>query len=396
MEPSTSTSSLYRNIYFWFDGFLPESLDWLAYSLTGLVIAVVIINVFLVLVALYTWFERRALARFQVRIGPNRWGPFGLLQPVADLVKLLTKEDIVPVGADRWVFNLAPIVMFIPGVLVLAVIPFGKNSFIADLNVGILFIIAVTSVNTLGVFMAGWASGNKYALFGAMRGVAQLISYEVPMALSIVGILLLTGSLSLIDIVDNQRIPFLLVQPLGFLVFLMAASAEMSRTPFDVVEAESELVAGHTTEYSGMKFGLIFLAEFAAPILNGAIVATIFLQGWRGPVLPSHLWFFLKTFIVVFLFLWIRATFPRLRIDQILSLAWKGLLPLALVNLFITAVEVQIWPSPSIGQLWVMVAINWAIMLISVALAAMVLGQERLRRVKALPSPLAFSIKEGE
>ena len=396
MGPITSANSFYRNVYTWFDGFLPESLDWLAYALTGFVLVFIIANVFLLLASLYTWFERRALARFQTRVGPNRWGPFGLFQPVADLVKLLIKEDTMPAGADRWVFNLAPIVMFVPGVVALAVIPLGKNTFIANLNVGVLFILAVTSVNTLGIFMAGWASGNKYAMFGAMRGVAQLISYEVPMVLSVVGVLLLAGSLSLVDIVDGQRIPFLLVQPLGVLVFVIAASAEMGRTPFDIVEAESELVAGHQTEYSGMKFGMIFVAEFSAPILQGAIIATLFLQGWRGPFLPSHLWFFLKVFLVVFILLWVRATFPRLRVDQILGFAWKGLFPLALINLFVTAIEVQVWPNPTIGQLWAMTAINWAVMIASVALIANILGQPRLKRAKKEPSSLAYSFEEAD
>jgi len=326
--------------------------DWLAYFLAGFIIIFTIVNVLLIAIALYTWFERRAIGRFQSRLGPNRWGPFGILQPFADLLKLLTKEDIVPAVADRWVFNLAPIILFIPVPLVFAVIPLGKNTFLADLNVGILFIIAVTGVSTLAIFMAGWGSGNKYAMFGAVRAVAQLVSYEIPMVLSIVGVLLLAGSLSLVDVVESQRIPFFLLQPLGFLIFLLAASAEMHRAPFDLIEAESELGAGYHTEYSGMKFGLLQLSEFAAPLVTSAIVATLFLQGWRGPdFLPSHLWFLLKSFGIVLLFLWIRATLPRLRVDQIMEFAWKGLFPLAIVNLFATAIQVQIWPDPTTAQL---------------------------------------------
>ena len=396
MGPITSANSFYRNLYSWFDGFLPESLDWLAYFLAGFTIVFTIVNVLMVSVALYTWFERRALARFQVRLGPNRWGPFGILQPIADLIKFLTKEDLVPSAADRWVFNLAPIVMFVPVALVLAVIPFGKDSYLANLNIGILFIIAVTSVSTLGIFMAGWASGNKYAMFGAMRGVAQLISYEVPMVLSIVGVLLLVGSLSMVNIVEGQTIPFFIVQPLGFLIFLIAASAEINRSPFDIVEAESEIIAGFHIEYSGMKFGMIQAAEFAAPIVTGAIMATLFLQGWRGPVLPSHLWFFIKTFIIVFLLLWVRATFPRLRVDQIMGLAWKGVFPLALINLFVTAIEVQVWPDPTTGQLWIMAAINWGVMVVSIVVFANILGQRKLKRPRATPSPLAISVKEAD
>ena len=376
MGPITTANSFYRNIYSWFDGLLPESFDWLAYLLTGFTIVFAVLIVLLLAVALYTWFERRVLARFQSRVGPNRWGPFGLLQPIADVIKLITKEDLVPFLADRWVFNLAPIVMFVPVALVFAVVPFGKNSYLANLNIGILFILAVTSVNTLGIFMCGWASANKYAMFGAM--------------------LLIAGSLSMVDIVERQAIPFFLVQPLGLLVFLAAASAEMSRSPFDIVEAESEIVAGHHTEYSSMKFGVIYLAEFAAPIVTGAIMTTLFLQGWRGPVLPSHLWFFIKTFIVVFLLLWVRATFPRLRVDQIMGFAWKSLFPMALINLFVIAIEVQVWPDPTTGQLWIMAAINWGVAILSVVAFSNILGQRRLRRPEAMPSPLAAVIKEAD
>ena len=387
----------YQNLYSWFDGYLPESLDWLVYTLTAFVMVITVINTLVITVALYSWFERRILARFQVRIGPNRWGPFGLFQPIADLIKSLTKEDLLPVGSDKWVFRLAPVIMFVPVAMVLSVVPFGKNTFIADLNIGILFIIAVTSLNTIGIFMAGWASGNKYAMFGAMRGVAQLISYEVPMVLSIVGVILLVSSLSMVDIVNNQGIPFVLLQPLGAFVFLVAASAEMGRAPFDILEAESELVAGYQTEYSGLKYLLILQAEFSAPIVHSAVIATLFLQGWRGPILPSHLWFFLKTFLVVFLLLWVRATFPRLRVDQILGFAWKGLLPLAMINLFVIAIEVQIWPSPSTSQLWIMAGINWIVMIGSVVLISNILGQSKYKaNSNVVNTELTVSVKEVE
>ena len=390
-------NSFYRNLYDWFNDltidlrlFLLDFPDWLAYFLAGFTIIFTIVNVLLIAIALYTWFERRAIGRFQSRLGPNRWGPFGILQPFADLLKLLTKEDIVPAVADRWVFNLAPIILFIPVPLVFAVIPLGENTFLADLNVGILFIIAVTGVSTLAIFMAGCGSGNKYAMFGAVRAVAQLVSYEIPMVLSIVGVLLLAGSLSLVDVVESQRIPFFLLQPLGFLIFLLAASAEMHRAPFDLIEAESELGAGYHTEYSGMKFGLLQLSEFAAPLVTAAIMATLFFQGWRGPdFLPSHLWFLLKSFAIVLLFLWIRATLPRLRVDQIMEFAWKGLFPLAIVNLFATAIQVQIWPEPTLAQLWIMAGINWGVAIVSILVIAHVLGQSKLRRPEPVPSPLA-------
>ena len=254
------------------------------------------VNVFMVLATLYTYVERRLLGRFQQRLGPNRAGPFGILQPIADAIKLLTKEDLVPAGADRLIFNLAPILMVVPVLLVLAVLPFGANSFIANINVGILFVVAVTSINTFAIFMAGWASGNRYAMFGGMRAVAQLISYEVPVVLSIVGILLFVGSFSMVDIVEEQRVPFILIQPLAFFIFIAGSSAELNRSPFDQVEAESEIIAGYHIEYSGMKFGLFQLAEFAAILTTSGVMATLFLKGWEGPILPSHVWFLLKVF----------------------------------------------------------------------------------------------------
>ena len=224
-----------------------------------------------------------------------------------------------------------------------------------------MFIIAVTTVPTVAMFMAGWGSGNRYSLFGAMRGVAQLVSYEVPMVLSIVGVLLFVGSLSMVDIVERQFVPFILVQPLGFLIFFIAISAEMNRSPFDIVEADSELVAGFHTEYSGMKWGTFQLAEFIAPFGAASIMTTLFLKGWEGPILPGPLWFFLKVGLVWFILLWIRATLPRLRVDQIMGLAWKFLFPLGLINLFVTAAEVLAWGEPTGGEIWLMAGINWTI-----------------------------------
>jgi len=225
------------SIYGFWDWVLPDQVGWLVYGLAGFSLAFLVINMMVMATALYIWFERRALGRIQSRLGPNRWGPFGLLQPIADLIKLMTKEDTVPDTADRPVFNLAPVVLFAPSILVIAIIPFGNETLLGRLNVGALFVIGVTSANTFAIFMGGWASRNKYAMLGAMRGVAMLISYEVPMALGVAGVLLVAGSLSLYDIVMAQHIPFFIVQPLGFLVFMAAASAEISRTPFDQIEA---------------------------------------------------------------------------------------------------------------------------------------------------------------
>jgi len=250
-----------------------------------------------------------------------------------------------------------------------------------------LFIIAVTTVPTIAMFMAGWASGNRYSLFGAMRGVAQLVSYEVPMVLSIVGILLMAGSLSLIDIVEAQRIPFIVVQPLGFFIFLLAISAEMNRSPFDIVEADSELVAGFHTEYSGMKWGTFQLAEFIAPFGAASIITTLFLKGWEGPVLPSELWFFLKVCLVWFVLLWIRATLPRLRVDQIMELAWKFLFPLGILNLFITAAEVLVWSDPTISQLLVMSGINWVVTILCLVVSSHMMSEKLTTRAPLVPVP---------
>ena len=269
----------FHGIYSLFALFLPS---WLAYAATCGVLAFIVINAMVLSTALYTWFERRTIGRFQARMGPNRWGPFGLLQPFADVLKLIVKEDTTPAIADRMVFAIAPIILFAPTVMTIAVIPFGEHTFLGRLNIGVLFIVGVTSMNTVAVLAAGFASRNKYAMIGSMRGVAMLCSYEVPMALSIIGVVLIANSMSLYDVVQAQKVPFLLVQPLGFLVFLAAASAEMSRTPFDQIEAESELGAGYHTEYSGMKFAIFQLAEFMAPIVTSIIAVALFFGGTRG------------------------------------------------------------------------------------------------------------------
>ena len=385
----------FTGIYGFFDDLMPESLDWVVFVITALILGAVVLNALMLSTALYTWFERRVLGRFQSRLGPNRWGPFGMLQPIADLVKLISKEDTVPEGADRPVFNLAPIVFLVPALIVFSVLPLHGGSFVGKLNVGLVFIVAITSVNTLGVFMAGWASRNKYAMFGAMRGVAMLVSYEVPMGLSIVAVAIGAGTLSLSGVVLSQDVPFLLVMPLGFFVFVTAATAEMSRTPFDMIESDSELGAGYNTEYSGIKFALLQLNEFMAPIIVAAIVTTLFLSGWRGwgPV-PGTVWFVIKIFLVVCAFLWIRATWPRLRVDQIMGLAWKGLFPLAIVNIFAIAVEVEVLRDDVTGalsrnDLWIMAAVNWAGTIATIAVLSRVLNRGRMRRPRPKPLPLA-------
>ena len=381
--------------------FTPDGLEWLAYGLTTALLAFLVINVMVMSTALYVWFERRAIGRFQSRLGPNRWGPFGLLQPIADLIKIITKEDTTPADADRPVFNVAPVLLFTTTVLAVAVIPFGEGSFLGELNVSLIFIVGVTSLNTIAILMGGWASRNKYAMLGCMRGVAMLVSYEVPMALAMTGVVLIAGSLALSDVIASQSVPFLLVQPLGFLVFIAAASAEMSRTPFDQIEAESELGSGYHTEYSSMKFGVFQLAEFMAPLVTSIIVTVLFLSGFRGwALIPGPIWFVAKVFGVLFVLLWVRATWPRLRIDQIMGFAWKGLFGLALINIFVTAIEVMLLQDSNgviaSEDLWLMAAINWGITVISVVVIVNVLGQKRLERPVPTPSPLANMYAEAD
>ena len=371
-------SVLFRYIYNGLGEVLPSKLCALDYFLSGFIIMFILVNGLLLGAAIYVWAERRILGRFQNRLGPNRWGPFGLLQPIADLLKLLTKEDLIPRGADRIAFSLVPIIMVSPVILMLAVIPFAKNTILADLSIGVLFIIAVSSVSTLAIFMGGWSSGNRYAMFGAMRGVAMLISYEIPVVLSLVGVVLITGSMRMTDVVNAQTLPFLLVQPLGIFVFMLGISAELNRTPFDLVEAESELTAGFHTEYSGIKFMLIQTGEFGGVLAASAVMATIFLGGWSGPFLSGQLgalWFLLKIGFFVFLFIWIRATFPRLRVDQIMAFAWKFLFPLSLINIFATTIEVYFLRDDatgalSRGDLGIMTAINVALAVAAISLFA--------------------------
>jgi NADH-quinone oxidoreductase subunit H len=354
-------------------GLLPESANWMPYYIAGFSMVLVLINIFMIFGALYTYAERRLIGRFQSRLGPNRAGPFGILQPVADGIKLLTKESMIPDTADKPVYNLAPVIMLVPVILVVAVLPVGEGTFMTDLNVSLLFAISITALTTIAIFMAGFSTGNRFAMLGAMRAVAQLISYEVPVVLSTVGIILLTGSLSLVDMVEAQTVPFILVQPLAFLIFIIGSSAEMNRTPFDVVEAESEIIAGYHTEYGGMRFAMIQLAEYASVLVNSAIITTLFLSGWDGPVsfIPSPIWFLLKMFFMAFCFIWIRATLPRLRMDQIMSFAWKFLLPLSLLNIFVTASEVLYFGVNGLftqNDLWIMSLINFGVAILGIVI----------------------------
>lgn len=361
MGEALAGNSIYRNVYTFVRDALGSEWSWLAYLAAGAAIILLITNGILLIGTVYTWAERRLLGRFQGRLGPNRAGPFGILQPIADAIKLITKEDVIASGADRAVFTLAPVVMLAPTVLVLAVIPFGVNSWLVDINVAVLYVAAVGGISTIAVMMAGYASPNNFSLFGSMRAVAMLVSYEVPLVMALLGVTVLAGSMSLVAVVDAQALPFLLVSPLGALVFLAAVSAELNRAPFDVTEAESELVAGYMTEYSGMKYGVFMLAEFTNTVVAGAIFSVLFLQGWKWAVLPSHVWFLLKVGLFVFAAIWVRATLPRFRLDQILAAAWKYLFPLSLLNVLMLAAEVIIWPDRGAAELGMMALLNWAV-----------------------------------
>jgi len=342
---------------------LPPDWPFHNFWVHWIVWSVIILAFVLLFVIGFIWFERRAMGRMQARLGPNRAGPFGFFQPVADALKVLIKEDIIPACADKPVHFLAPIVAFVPVMMIFAVIPFQNGALLADLNIGLLYLAAISSISAIGVFMAGWGSNNKYTLLGAMRSVASVVSYEIPVVLSMAAVALVAGSLSLNQIVLAQNIPFILMQPLAFIIFFMASSAEINRAPFDLLEADSEIVAGFHTEYSGMKFALFYLVEYAEALAMSAIVATIFLSGWRGPLLPPWLWFLIKVVAVFFLIVWVRTTVPRVRIDQLMALAWKFLFPLALINLLVTAAQVLFWPGASP---WIIVVVNIAIMVVLV------------------------------
>jgi NADH-quinone oxidoreductase subunit H len=305
--------------------------------LRSLVIIVGVLAVLMSVSAGLIWLERRLLALWQDRYGPNRVGPFGLLQVLADMIKILSKEDWIPPFADKPVFVLAPALSVATVLLSFAVIPFAPGLVVVDLNIGVLFFLAMSSMGVYSVVLAGWSSNNKYALLGGLRAAAQMLSYEVFMGLSLLGVVLLASSFNLSEIVAAQdRIWFCIPQFLGLLIFLIAGIAETRRLPFDLPEAESELVAGYHAEYSGMKFGMFFVGEYLGITLISAMIVTLFFGGWLGPVLPPIVWFALKTFVVICFFILLRATLPRPRFDQLMSYGWKVMLPLALLNLVVT------------------------------------------------------------
>ncbi len=310
-------------------------------TVRSLLIVICTLGVVLTIAAQLIWVERRLLAVWQDRLGPNRLGPFGLVQVIADTIKLLTKEDWIPPSADKPVFVLAPAIIMVTALMTFAVIPYGPKIWVADLNVGLLFFLAMSSLGAYSIALAGWSSNNKYALIGGLRSVAQTLSYEVFMGLSLMGVVLLAGSFSLSDIVLAQRrIWFCIPQFPGFVIFLIAGFAETHRLPFDLPEAEAELVAGYHTEYSSMKFGMFFVGEYVGITLISAMITTLFFGGWLGPGLPPALWFLIKTFVFIIGFILVRAALPRPRYDQLMAFGWKVLLPLSLLNLLVTGAVV--------------------------------------------------------
>ncbi len=326
---------------------------------------VILLAALLAAVAYLVLLERKVVAWVQVRLGPMRVGPHGVLQPVADILKLFLKEDITPARADRWVFTLAPIIALVPALIVFAVIPFGPSTrifgyevpvYIADINVGLLYIVSVASIGVYGLILGGYASNSKYPLLASLRASAQLISYEVAVTMTLVSLILTAGSLSLVEIVEAQRragVWFAFVQPVALLIYFVGGLAETNRAPFDLPEAEQELVGGFHTEYSGMRFAYFFLAEYANMIVISAVAATLFFGGWLRPfpnvswlwvldLVPAWVWFLLKTLVLLYLFLWIRATLPRYRYDQLMRLGWKVLIPLAIANVIVTGAA-KVW-----------------------------------------------------
>jgi NADH-quinone oxidoreductase subunit H len=305
-------------------------------GLTGILIFAPVTMLFL------TWMERKVVARMQRRYGPNRVGKFGVLQPFADGIKMFSKEDILPRAVDPLLHTLAPVLVVVPAVLLFTVMPFGKEMLLINLNVATIFIMAISSIETIAILMAGWSSRNTYSLLSALRGAAQVVSYEIPMGFAMVTVIMMAGSMSTLDIVNAQQNHWFIATPwglLGFLIFFISGVAEVNRAPFDVPEAESELIAGFHTEYSGMKFGLFYMAEFLGGFAISAFAVTFFFGGWMGPAfLPSWVWFMLKTYVLVFVLFWFRGTLPRFRIDHLLGFAWKYLVPMALLNIVVATI----------------------------------------------------------
>lgn len=372
--------------------------EWFIDLIMALIRAATLGTAGLLVFMLLTWMERKLIARIQDRLGPTVHGPGGILIPIADGIKMIAKEDTVPEGADRPVFTLAPLLTAVAVIIVFAVIPFGADTgggalVGTPLNVGVVYVLAVGAAGVIAVLMAGWSSNNKYALLGAFRGVAQLISYEVPQVLTIVAVVMLAGSMDMVDIVHAQTVPLILPLFITALVFFISGVAETGRAPFDLLEAESEIVAGFHIEYSAMKFSLFMMAEFIHAFLIGALFATLFLNGWYGPIAGLDVvWFFLKCFGLFFVMIWFRGTFPRFRIDQLMSFNWKFLVPLSIANLILVAVGDKVlretvgWSRVDNPWAWglTLFAANVVLLLVSLFIAGRVGRRARERdRAKA-------------
>ena len=382
--------------------------DWAPYVAGGVIGAVSILLWATLSVLAFIWIERRVVGLMQNRIGPNRVGPTGLLQPVADALKLLFKEAITTANADRWLFWIAPIAIFIPTLVVFAVIPFGEEMVLADLNVGVLFLIAIASINTLAVFMAGWSSNNKYALLGSMRTIAMLISYEIIQVLALLGAVLFVGSMRLGDIVEWQLeydVWLIALQPVAVVAYIISGAVEMNRSPMDIAEAESEIVAGYHTEYGGIKFGFFYQAEYLAGFAITAVIVTLYLGGYTlfglEEWIPGWLIFLTKLYVTFFIFIWFRGTLPRLRIDQLMSFAWKYLLPIVLVNAVLVGGEMLLWQEADLSSsvaIPLFIVINSAYAALAIAGWAVLLGHASTERSahRAILTREVGSIHYGE
>ena len=373
----------------WLTSLFPQMSPSLARLIVHLVYAGILSFVApVVVVVAFTYMERKVIARIQDRVGPNRAGPLGVLQGLADAVKMLTKEDITPAGADRIVYNLAPAVAVIGTILLYAVLPVAPGFIGTDLNIGVLYIVAVGGIGTMSVLMAGWSSNNKYALLSAFRVVAQLIAYEVPMVIAIIIVVLAAGSMQMGQIIAAQDVPFLITLPLAFFIFFAATIAEIGRSPFDLLEAESEIIAGFHVEYSGMKFAFFFIGEYMHLFVGAGIATALFLGGWRGPgaseasilgTLLGFVYFVAKTVFLIFVMMWIRGTLPRFRIDHLLDFGWKFLVPVGLLGLMAVALVLQIpffASSPALRWVGMLVA-NIAVGVISLAVVAFAARRSR-------------------
>src|SRR3972149_8894369 len=386
-DPVGAISALISNFLY---TLLPQAWTALIMTLLG----VVAVSSFgLIIVIFLIWVERKIAARFQDRLGPNRAGPYGLLQTFADMVKLVTKEDVIPEKADRLAFNIAPILSVVAVLLIWAVVPFAPGWIGTDLNVGVLYIAAVGSFGILSVLMAGWSSNNKYALQGAFRAVAQLISYEVPMLITLMVPVLLARGMGMVDMVQDQAVWFIVLAPVSGIIFLVSSIAEIGRTPFDLLEAESEIVAGYHTEYTGMKFGMFFAAEFLHAFTVGVLFAILFLGGWRGPgaeaiPLLGVIYLMLKAFFGYFIVMWVRSTLPRIRIDHMLALNWKFLTPLSLALLILTAIVEKVFE----GNAWRVPALligNALILIVSYYITRAISRRAAKERVTFKKRPVA-------